>query len=90
VQLYIEKSKLESNQEGAFAAVKNLIDVGDIVGASGSVKRTEKGEMSVNVAQLQVLTKSLLPLPDKWHGLADVEKRYRWGVRGSTGNIASS
>jgi len=51
--------------------------VGDIVGAQGGVKRTEKGELSVAATKLEVLTKSLLPLPDKWHGLTDVEKRYR-------------
>lgn len=44
---------------------------------SGSIKRTEKGELSVVVSSLSVLTKSLLPLPDKWHGLTDVEQRYR-------------
>ena len=43
----------------------------------GSVKRTEKGEMSVYVRSWEMLTKSLLPLPDKWHGLTDVNKRYR-------------
>jgi lysyl-tRNA synthetase class 2 len=41
------------------------------------VKRTEKGELSVVATSLEVLTKSLLPLPDKWHGLADIEQRYR-------------
>ena len=41
------------------------------------MKRTEKGELSVNASQVQILTKSLMPLPDKWHGLADIEKRYR-------------
>ncbi len=57
--------------------LKNLVDSGDIVGVVGGIKRTEKGELSVMVRQAQVLTKSLLPLPDKWHGLADVEMRYR-------------
>jgi hypothetical protein len=57
--------------------LKSLIDAGDIIGARGGIKRTEKGELSVNAAAVQVLTKSLMPLPDKWHGLADIEKRYR-------------
>ena len=43
----------------------------------GTIKRTEKGELSVKVRQYAILTKSLLPLPDKWHGLTDVAKRYR-------------
>ena len=45
--------------------------------SAGWVKRTEKGELSVVATSLEVLTKSLLPLPDKWHGLADIEQRYR-------------
>ena len=52
-------------------------DVGDIVGAEGPLMRTKTGELSVKVEQLRLLTKSLRPLPDKWHGLADVEQRYR-------------
>ena len=54
-----------------------MVDAGDIIGARGGVKRTEKGELSVVAASVQILTKSLAPLPDKWHGLADIEKRYR-------------
>ncbi len=52
-------------------------DVGDIVGAEGLLMRTKTGELSVRVDQLRLLTKSLRPLPDKFHGLADVERRYR-------------
>ena len=51
--------------------------VGDIIGVSGSVKRTEKGELSVYVSKWQMLTKSLIPLPDKYHGLTDTNTRYR-------------
>jgi lysyl-tRNA synthetase class 2 len=51
--------------------------VGDIVGAEGLLMRTKTGELSVRVDQLRLLTKSLRPLPDKFHGLADVEQRYR-------------
>ncbi|MGC8714102.1 MAG: lysine--tRNA ligase, partial [Leptodesmis sp.] len=50
---------------------------GDIIGAIGTIKRTEKGELSVYVNRYAMLTKSLLPLPDKWHGLTDIAKRYR-------------
>eukprot|EP00963_Diacronema_lutheri_P000930 scaffold60_cov325-Pavlova_lutheri.AAC.18 len=84
IQLYLDKKRMDAyesgvdeNANGAFQHVKQNVDVGDIVGATGGIKRTEKGELSVHVSQMQVLTKSLLPLPDKWHGLQDVEKRYR-------------
>ncbi len=52
-------------------------DIGDIVGVEGSLTRTRTGELSVKVSSLRLLTKSLRPLPDKWHGLTDVEQRYR-------------
>jgi len=52
-------------------------DVGDIVGTEGTVMRTRTGELSVKCTTLRLLTKALRPLPDKWHGLADVETRYR-------------
>jgi lysyl-tRNA synthetase, class II len=52
-------------------------DVGDIVGARGLLFRTKTGELSVRVETLELLVKSLRPLPDKWHGLADTETRYR-------------
>ncbi|WP_396614948.1 lysine--tRNA ligase [Lysobacter soli] len=52
-------------------------DVGDIVGAQGTLTRTKTGELSVKADVLRLLTKSLRPLPDKFHGLADVEQRYR-------------
>jgi lysyl-tRNA synthetase class 2 len=52
-------------------------DVGDVVGAEGTLFRTKTGEMSVRAERLVLLTKSLQPLPDKWHGIADTELRYR-------------
>jgi lysyl-tRNA synthetase class 2 len=52
-------------------------DVGDILGAEGTLFKTRTGELSVRVSRLRLLVKSLRPLPDKWHGLADVESRYR-------------
>jgi lysyl-tRNA synthetase class 2 len=61
----------------AFNTVIKLTDTGDILGAKGTIKRTERGELSIYVNEYEILTKSLLPLPDKWHGLTDVEKRYR-------------
>eukprot|EP01025_Chloroclados_australasicus_P029961 TRINITY_DN2995_c0_g1_i7.p1 TRINITY_DN2995_c0_g1~~TRINITY_DN2995_c0_g1_i7.p1 ORF type:complete len:369 (-),score=26.53 TRINITY_DN2995_c0_g1_i7:531-1613(-) len=77
IQLYMDKKGMQQVQEGAFANMKAFLDVGDIVGVKGNIKRTEKGELSVLVTKFQILTKTLLPLPDKWHGLTDVEKRYR-------------
>ncbi|KAL8170903.1 hypothetical protein V2J09_022707 [Rumex salicifolius] len=74
IQLFCEKERLSDNH---FEQLKSLVDVGDILGASGSIKRTEKGELSVQVSSFKMLTKSLLPLPDKYHGLTDVDKRYR-------------
>jgi lysyl-tRNA synthetase, class II len=52
-------------------------DVGDVIGAEGELFRTKTGELSVRVQRLVLLTKSLRPLPDKWHGIADTEMRYR-------------
>ena len=74
IQLYCEKDKLSDDQ---FEQLKALVDVGDIIGVTGTIKRTEKGELSVCVDSFAILTKSLLPLPDKFHGLTDVDKRYR-------------
>ncbi len=59
-----------------FALFKEL-DIGDFVGAVGTLTRTRTGEVSVQVRELMLLAKSLRPLPEKWHGLQDVEKRYR-------------
>jgi lysyl-tRNA synthetase class 2 len=53
------------------------VDAGDWLGVSGTLRRTDRGELSVKVSDWRMLSKSLQPLPDKWHGLADVEKRYR-------------
>ncbi|KAH0927332.1 hypothetical protein HID58_019588 [Brassica napus] len=74
IQLYCEKERLSDEQ---FEQLKAFIDIGDILGASGSMKRTEKGELSICVSSFSILTKSLLPLPDKYHGLTDIDKRYR-------------
>lgn len=81
IQLYLDKKAIQSGMAEidpqAFSNLKQLTDVGDILGVKGSIRRTEKGELSVAVREYAVLTKSLQPLPDKWHGLTDVEKRYR-------------
>ncbi|MFB0557397.1 MAG: lysine--tRNA ligase [Dehalococcoidia bacterium] len=53
------------------------VDIGDIIGVEGKLFRTKKGEITLEVSNYTMLCKSLRPLPEKWHGLADVEKRYR-------------
>ncbi|MEZ4473061.1 MAG: lysine--tRNA ligase [bacterium] len=63
-----------------------LLDVGDIVGITGEVMRTRKGELSVKADSLRILTKSLRPLPEKWHGLTDVATRYRQRYLDLVGN----
>jgi len=79
IQLYLDKQAIEVGMadDKSFAHLKQLTDIGDILGVKGTIKRTEKGELSIYVRQFQILTKALLPLPDKWHGLTDTEKRYR-------------
>lgn len=77
IQLYLEKTSLDAAAPDTFKHLKTLLDIGDIVGVSGPMKRTEKGELSIVAQELQILTKSLLPLPDKYYGLADVELRHR-------------
>ena len=61
------------NQKG----LKNWTDGGDIIGVRGSVRRTDKGELTVYATEWKMLTKAVLPLPDKFHGLQDITKRYR-------------
>ena len=77
IQLFLEKAGLEAQQEGWFKQVTGLVDAGDWLGVTGSLRRTDRGELSVKVRDWRMLSKALQPLPDKWHGLADVEKRYR-------------
>ncbi len=73
IQLYLRRDDLP---EGMYQTFKGW-DVGDIVGATGTLFRTQKGELSVLCDQVRLLTKSLRPLPEKWHGLSDAEMRYR-------------
>ena len=73
IQLYVRRDDLA---EGLYKEFKGW-DMGDIVGASGVLFRTRKGELSVHCDELRLLTKSLRPLPEKWHGLSDAETRYR-------------
>lgn len=73
IQLFIQKNALP---EGLYEDFKSW-DLGDILGAEGAVFKTKTGELSVKVDALRLLTKSLRPLPEKFHGLADQETRYR-------------
>lgn len=81
IQLYLEKKRIDESMAdivaNAFKQLDKLTDIGDILGVKGTIKRTEKGELSIYVKQYSILTKSLLPLPDKRHGLTDIAKRYR-------------
>ncbi len=73
IQLFIQRDSLP---EGVYAAFKKW-DLGDIIGAEGVMFRTKTGELSVKVDSLRLLTKSVRPLPEKFHGLTDTEARYR-------------
>jgi len=73
LQVYV---KLDAVGERGFQ-LWQLLDLGDVIGVAGRVFRTKTDELTVWVEQLTLLTKALLPLPEKWHGLADVELRYR-------------
>ena len=73
IQIFSHKSNLSEDK----MKLLKLIDVGDIVGFTGTIRRTPRGELSIKTTDLKLLSKSLLPLPEKFHGLSDVEIRYR-------------
>jgi lysyl-tRNA synthetase class 2 len=73
LQIYVKKDAVG---EQGFELYK-LLDLGDHIGVSGYLFRTKTGELTVHVEQIEFLSKDLLPLPEKWHGLTDVELRYR-------------
>ncbi len=73
IQVYAKVDVLGQDAYGVF----ELLDLGDFIGVEGTVFRTNRGEITVLVEQLTVLSKSLRPLPEKWHGLKDLETRYR-------------
>ena len=74
IQLFVTRDELP---EGEYNAGFKKWDIGDIVGASGTLFRTKTGELTVHVDEVKLLTKSVRPLPEKWHGLTDDETRYR-------------
>lgn len=73
LQVYVRKDGIGDDQ---FTAFKKW-DIGDIVGAEGHLFKTKTGELSIHAAEITMISKSLRPLPEKWHGLTDVETRYR-------------
>tara|TARA_Y100000589_G_scaffold328231_1_gene371892 strand:+ start:346 stop:1848 length:1503 start_codon:yes stop_codon:yes gene_type:complete len=78
IQLFLDKYIIDQNNKKlSFEDLKELVDIGDWIGVKGSLKKTNKGELSIKVSTWEMLSKSLQPLPDKWHGLTDIEKRYR-------------
>jgi len=73
IQIFCHRDNLTAEE----LAVVRLLDIGDLIGVEGLVRRTARGELTVNASTVAILAKSLLPLPEKYHGLADVELRYR-------------
>ena len=74
IQLYVRRDDLP---EGVYNERFKKWDIGDIIAATGTLMKTNKGELSVEVDSINLLTKSLRPLPEKFHGLADQEAKYR-------------
>ncbi len=74
IQLYV---KIDMLGEEDYRALMGALDIGDIVGVSGEAFRTRRGEISVKADSMEILSKSLLPLPEKYHGLKDTDARYR-------------
>ena len=77
IQLFLEKASLNQNEinensKNNFENITSLVDSGDWIGVIGILRRTDRGELSIKVFEWSMLSKSLQPLPDKWHGLADV------------------
>lgn len=74
IQLYVARDSLP---EGVYNDQFKKWDLGDIIGARGTLFKTQTGELSIHCTELRLLTKALRPLPDKFHGLQDQEVRYR-------------
>jgi lysyl-tRNA synthetase class 2 len=73
LQIYVRQDRVGEDQYELF----KLFDIGDLIGIEGEMARTRTGELTIFVDRMEFLSKALLPLPEKWHGLADVETRYR-------------
>ena len=73
IQIFCHKQNIDAEK----IKLLKLVDIGDIMGFTGDIRRTPRGELSIKVIDFEVLTKSLKPLPEKFHGLTDVETKYR-------------
>ena len=73
IQIYTSKE----NSEPALLEMLDMVDIGDIIGVKGTVRRTKRGELSVASKEITMLAKALLPLPEKFHGLTDTDTKYR-------------
>lgn len=73
IQVFCHKDTMSGEE----LSILDYFDIGDIIGAEGTIRRTPRGELSVRTQRVTMLTKSLQPLPEKYHGLSDVEQRYR-------------
>jgi len=73
LQVYIRPEELTDNEKVSFS----LLDLGDIVGVQGFIFKSQKGELSLHTKKFEILTKTLEPLPEKFHGIADIEIKYR-------------
>jgi len=80
IQIFVQKKELaetsSKNQTIGFKEL-NLLDIGDFLQVRGKVGKTVRGEISITPSEIKILTKSIRPIPDQWHGLKDVEERYR-------------
>src|SRR4029077_9543629 len=74
IQFFIKEDVVGADK---FKQFQELYDIGDIIEVAGTLFKTKKEEKTVEVKHFMMLTKALLPLPEKWHGLTDVEERYR-------------
>ena len=73
IQIFSHKDIMDEAERAKLA----YLDIGDLIGVDGLVRRTKRGELTINALQITLLSKTLLPLPEKYHGLTDVEQRYR-------------
>ncbi|MDD3150807.1 MAG: lysine--tRNA ligase [Candidatus Gastranaerophilales bacterium] len=73
IQVFTHKENVSEEKK----EILKLLDIGDIIGVYGTIRRTPRGELSLKTKDIKILSKSLLPLPEKFHGLTDVETRYR-------------
>lgn len=74
IQIILQKEETENE---SFDLFKKYVDLGDIIGCEGTIMKTKTGEVSILVKNVKMLSKSILPLPEKWHGISDKEERYR-------------